>query len=54
MEIDRIYLEGVVKVVKVPHPHWRCHLCGKLLKAGEYVAKAGRVIICTNCVRRGR
>ena len=45
---------SLFKQVVVPHPGWVCSGCATFLKAGEVVAKRGKEILCTKCVRKGR
>ena len=45
----------VIKSVTVPGgSRWRCSLCGREMKGGEPAGKLGRIVLCSECVRKGK
>ena len=45
----------MIKSVTVPGGSaWKCTLCGRPLKGGEYAGKLGRIILCPECIRKGK
>ena len=45
----------VIKSVTVPGGSaWKCSLCGRPLAGGEPAGRFGRIILCSECVRRGK
>jgi len=44
-----------IKIVTVPgSSHWKCSLCGRSLTGGEVAGKLGKIILCSECVRKGK
>ena len=44
----------IMRVVTTPHPGWRCTICSKELPGGVKAGKAGKRIICEECIKKGR
>ena len=45
----------VIKIVTVPGgSRWECSLCGRPLKGGETAGKLGKIVLCSECVKRGK
>ena len=45
----------VIKNVIVPGgSKWKCSLCGRLLTGGEPAGKLGKIVLCSECVRKGK
>lgn len=54
LPIPRLLTKGsIIKVVTVPTTCWTCVSCGRHLEAGDKAAKAGKVVICAECIKRG-
>lgn len=46
---------AILKQVTVPGGSaWVCSTCGRELRGGESVAKAGKLVMCSECIRKGR
>jgi len=53
--LPKKFTGSLIKVVIVPGgSDWRCSLCGRSLAGGEMAGKLGRIILCPECVRKGK
>jgi len=44
-----------IKSVTVPGgSRWRCSLCGREMKGGEPAGRLGKIILCSECIRKGK
>ena len=45
----------VIRVVTVPGgSNWKCSFCGTPLLGGVQAGKLGKIVLCTECVKRGK
>lgn len=54
LPLPRFLVGRTFRQVTVPYPGWACSLCRVLIKTGEKAVKAGKVIICAECIRKGK
>jgi len=44
-----------IKVIIVPGgSSWGCSFCGRSLTGGEMAGKLGKIILCSECIKKGK
>ena len=44
-----------IKVVTVPGgSNWKCTFCGRPLPGGAMAGKLGKIVLCSECIRKGK